>query len=113
MVYTQRICSVNRNEKRIFKFIKYSLLLSLAFILFLVFALHAYNVPKFHKREASQFWDLPTGSKIGYTFIPAKGVKKPFPIIFLNGGPGGSITHSDIRLRSQLAYDGFDVYLYD
>lgn len=45
--------------------------------------------------------------------IPAKGVKKPFPIIFLNGGPGGSITDGDIRLRSQLAYDGFDIYLYD
>lgn len=100
-------------KKRIFKFIKYAFFLGLAFLLFLVFIPRSYNVPKFQKRVGTQFWDLPTGSKIGYTFIPAKGIQKPFPIIFLNGGPGGCITNAGISLRSQLADDGFDVYLYD
>ena len=99
--------------KNFLKFIKYSLLFGVAIILFLVYIPRSYDVTKFHKREGTQFWDLPTGSRIGYTFISAKGIKKPFPIIFLNGGPGGFITDSGIGLRSQLADDGFDVYLYD
>lgn len=100
-------------KKKFLKFIKYSLLFGVAIILFLVSIPRSYDVTKFHKREGTQFWDLPTGSRIGYTFISAKGIKKPFPIIFLNGGPGGFITDSGIGLRSQLADDGFDVYLYD
>lgn len=60
-----------------------------------------------------QFWDLPTGSHVAYTHVPAVGQAQPTPIIFLHGGPGWLILDSDITFYSQLAQDGYDVYLYD
>ena len=70
-------------------------------------------MPVLSKRASTQHWDLPTGSRIAYTHVPAKGVKKRYPIIYLHGGPGGPITDINIERLSPLSEDGFDVYLYD
>lgn len=78
-----------------------------------IFYPRTYPVPTFRSREGTQFWNLPDGSGIGYTLIPANRNKKPYPIIYLHGGPGGHITDRDIKTFSLLAGDGFDVYLYD
>jgi proline iminopeptidase len=59
------------------------------------------------------FWELPTGSRLAYTHIAAEGAAKETPIIFLHGGPGWVILEGDVRFYSQLAGDGYDVYLYD
>lgn len=72
-----------------------------------------YDVPKIKERKGTQYWNLETGSKIAYNLVPAKGNKKPYPIIFLQGGPGGFIGDDDIKLLGRLADDGYDVYLYD
>ncbi len=72
-----------------------------------------YDVPEYQIRESTRYWTLPTGSKIGYTRIPAIGDKKPYPVIFLQGGPGGPVYDQNIELLSPLAENGFDVYLYD
>lgn len=72
-----------------------------------------YKVPDYQLRQGTKFRLLPTGSRIGYTLIPAKGVKKPYPVIFLQGGPGGPIYDRNIDLLSPLANDGYDIYLYD
>ncbi len=64
-------------------------------------------------RALTQYWNLKTGSKIAYTFIQAKGIKKPYPIIYLHGGPGGYVHSKVIDVLGQLSEDGFDVYLYD
>ena len=64
------------------------------------------------KRAGIHYWDLPTDSRIAYTLIPAKGSKKRYPI-YLQGGPGGSVDDGLIRIMSQIAEDGYDVYLYD
>lgn len=73
----------------------------------------SYNSPKIKERKGTQYWNLETGSKIAYNFIPANGEKKPYPIIFLQGGPGGFISDDDIKDIGQFAKDGYDVYLYD
>ena len=92
-----------------------SLLCVVALIGFIysVFTPDTYNSPKIKERKGTQYWELETGSKIAYYFVPAKENKNPYPIIFLQGGPGGFISDSDIKLVGQLANDGYNVYLYD
>jgi hypothetical protein len=35
-----------------------------------------------------RFWELPTGSRIAYVHLPARGTPRPTPVVFLHGGPG-------------------------
>ncbi len=99
--------------KKIFKFISYTLLLALLFLLFTIFLPRNYNAPQVQKRESTKYWDLTTGSRIGYTLLSAKGIKKPYPIIYLHGGPAGPIYDEHIKALAPLTEDGYDVYLYD
>jgi proline iminopeptidase len=79
----------------------------------LCFIPRSYKVPKIVKRSGTKFWNLSTGSVIGYTYIPAKNNRKPFPIIFLHGGPGGFFSDEFISVLSNISEDGYDIYLYD
>ena len=88
-------------------------LLIISTVLYFPFYPRTYNVPQLEKRENTQYWTLQTGSKIAYTLVPAKGVKKPFPIIYLQGGPGGFISDRTIKMLAPLSENGYDVYLYD
>jgi pimeloyl-ACP methyl ester carboxylesterase len=73
-----------------------------------------YNVPYIKPRTTTKYWQLPTGSKIAYNYLPAKGDSvKPYPVIYLHGGPGGYVYSKNIELLSNLADDGYNVYLYD
>ncbi len=93
--------------------IKYSILFGLIIFLSIAFFPKTYKVPKFQHRNGIKYWNLPTGSRIGYSLIKAKGTKKPYPVIFLQGGPGAPIFDSNIEILSKLTDDGYDVYLYD
>lgn len=97
----------------ILTFLKSAVLLCLVFILSLLFLPRTYNVPPLPKNDNIQYWNLPTGSRIGYTFIAAKGEKKPYPIIYLHGGPGGCVRSNFVKTIKPLADEGYDVYLYD
>ena len=99
--------------KNILQFLKYAFLLSSVAFMLAVFIPRSYDVPQMQKRKGTQYWDLPTGSKIAYTLVSAKGLKKPFPIVYLQGGPGGFISERNIKMLSPLSDDGFDIYLYD
>src|SRR5580765_2788289 len=99
--------------KKVFKFIGYSLLICLLIFSFEIFYPGNYNVPAFQTRINTKYWNLPGGSRIGYTLIAARGQKKLFPIIYLHGGPGGHITNYDIQIFTSFADSGYDVYLYD
>jgi len=61
----------------------------------------------------ARYWKLSTGSEIAYIHVPASGKAKPFPIIYLHGGPGGEISETHRQIFGRLAKNGFDVYLYD
>lgn len=100
-------------RKNIFQFIKYALPLCLVAYMLAVFIPRSYDVPQMSKRKGTQYWDLQTGSKIAYTLVSAKGIKKPFPIIYLQGGPGGFISDRNIKMLAPLSEDGFDIFLYD
>ncbi len=100
-------------KRNIVRVIKYFLLLFLVILLYKIFWPRNYNAPESQLRKSTKYWNLPTGSKIGYTFIAGIGSKKKYPIIYLHGGPGGFVSDRDIRVLSALAEDGYDIYLYD
>lgn len=99
--------------KQIVRFLKYALLLLVCVLIFKIFVPRYYPIPPLKQRENTQFWDLATGSKIGYNLLIAKRNKKPLPIIYLHGGPGGRINDKHIQILSNFTDDGYDVYLYD
>jgi proline iminopeptidase len=72
-----------------------------------------YRVQHLKPRTGISFWHLSTGSRIAYTMYAAKGIKKPYPVIYLHGGPGAGITERELQVYAALADDGYDVYLYD
>lgn len=100
-------------KKKIFKITKWLLLI--VFIAFLVRGCipSKLDVPQMKQRVSTQYWNLPTGSKIAYTFIAGKGTKKTSPIIYLHGGPGGYVYTKNIEILGKLSELGYDVYLYD
>jgi pimeloyl-ACP methyl ester carboxylesterase len=63
----------------------------------------------------TRYWQLPTGSRIAYSeFDPPAGVAvRPFPIVFVHGGPGLRQAAFDQRAYGPFADDGFRVFLYD
>src|SRR5256885_7815657 len=100
-------------NRKYFKVSKYIFLLFILILLFEIFYPRKYSVPQLQKRINTQYWNLSSGSKIGYTLIKAKSNFKSYPIIYLHGGPGGHITDIDINVLSKLADSGYNVYLYD
>jgi proline iminopeptidase len=89
--------------------------LTFAFIALLatIFLPRKYPTPPPGNPPNTQYWQLPTGSKIAYTLLSAKGIKKPHPIVYLHGGPGGHISKSNLENLAPLTEEGYDVYLYD
>lgn len=73
-----------------------------------------YTLAERASMEEVAYWDLPTGSRIAYTHLPATAeLQQPYPIVYLHGGPGGAIT---ARVRAELAtltQEGFELYFYD
>lgn len=60
-----------------------------------------------------RYWDLPTGSRLGYLeYLPDESNGRP-PVIYLHGGPGGGVIGDDFPMAEDLATAGFTVYLYD
>ena len=72
-----------------------------------------YKVKPLTKRNNTQYWQLNTGSKIGYFKIEAKSPQKKNPIIYLHGGPGGKVKDDIIETLKPLASLGHDLYFYD
>ena len=78
-------------------------MLCVAAYLLIAFIPRTYNVLQLQKRKGTQYWDLGTGSRIAYMLVPAKGIKKPYPIIYLQGGPGGFISDRNIKILAPLS----------
>lgn len=100
-------------KKKIKFVIKYSLLIGGLVLICLICIPKKYEVLKLEKLNQIKYWELSTGSKIGYTFIKATESKKNNPIIYLHGGPGGRITQEIISTLVPLSKEGYDIYLYD
>lgn len=105
---------MKKNKHRFLKFFLCSGIFLLAFFAFRVFTPVKYqNVPELEKKDSLQFWDLPTGSRIAYTRLQGKGRMKPYPIIYLHGGPGGPVSNQVIQELAFLQEDGYTLYFYD
>ena len=89
------------------------ILLCAGWIAYIFFYPSTYNVTTLKERAGTKYWSLATGSRIAYTLVPAKGERKPYPLIYLHGGPGAGITDLEIKVLGRLSEYGFDVYLYD
>jgi len=89
------------------------IILCAGWLAWLLFFPRSYDVLKLKERAGTKYWNLATGSRIAYNIVPAQGDKKPFPIVYLHGGPGAGITDLEIKTLGRLASDGYDVYLYD
>jgi pimeloyl-ACP methyl ester carboxylesterase len=71
----------------------------------------AYHTPQ--PRPDTQYWSLPTGSRLAYTHFLANGTPQPIPVVYLHGGPGIPTRAANYDFFRQLTQDGYDVYLYD
>jgi pimeloyl-ACP methyl ester carboxylesterase len=59
-----------------------------------------------------RYWSLPTGSRLAYAYLAATGPKRPYPVVFLHGGPG-TPGNGLPAVAGSIAAAGFDVYAYD
>jgi len=100
-------------KARILKSFLFTFLILAVILMIKIFYPRSYQVAQIHKRDNIQYWNLTTGSRIAYTLIPAKGQAKPFPIIFLQGGPGGFISARTVAMLAPLSENGYTIYLYD
>ena len=100
-------------KRKIFRVLKWTILILLVLFFFKACIPAKQDTPSIKPRQSTKYWNLNTGSKIAYTFIEGKGVKKTFPIIYLHGGPGGYVYTKNIEILSNLSELGYDVYLYD
>lgn len=91
----------------------YLVVLGTIFLLLILLVPRSYDALPFTERPETQYWELETGSRIGYTFLAGDTVSQQPPIIYLHGGPGGRVKDDDINFLSAFARLGYDVYLYD
>lgn len=98
------------------KLLKYSLFLLLAIIvgivIWLVLPMKAGDYDD-TPREDTEYWNLPTGSKIAYTHLEPPMDTVLATIVYLHGGPGGYINTKTLEAYRELAQRGYEVYLYD
>ena len=88
-------------------------LAGIAVYLMAVFMPRTYDVPRLVSKAGTQYWQLPTGSRIAYWKLPARAPGRSYPVIYLHGGPGGFVTGRNVETLAPLTDDGYDVYLYD
>ena len=93
----------------LFSFGLFTILVAIGFLLIP----KSYEVEPFTYRDGTAYWDLNTGSKIGYSKINGDLPLKDIPIIYLHGGPGGIITDETIQNYSFLQPKGYTTYFYD
>ena len=71
--------------------------------LVLIFLPKEYDVQDFKARSGTKYWNLNTGSTIGYTKIKGHPDIKKSPVIYLHGGPGGLIKDKTINALKPLS----------
>jgi proline iminopeptidase len=91
----------------------WGLLIAVVVVSFILFFPRTYAVQPFEVRKGTRYWELNTGSKIGYTKIESRLKEKKNPIIYLHGGPGGKVSDQVIITLEPLSSSGHDLYFYD
>ena len=103
-----------QKTKKVVRIIRWTFLILLIVFLYKVFWPRHYNVQSREQEINRTFWQLSTGSTIGYTYISSTSKEtQEYPIIYLHGGPGGAISKRVIDDLKPLRDDGFHLYFYD
>lgn len=101
-------------NKKVARIIRWTFLTLFIVFLYTVFWPRHYNVQSGKKQIISTFWQLSTGSVIGYTYLSSTSKERQaYPVIYLHGGPGGAVSRRVIDDLKPLNDDGFDLYFYD
>jgi pimeloyl-ACP methyl ester carboxylesterase len=89
-------------------------LLAVGFNLWAWFTPLTHRISQYRMPVNGAYWTI-NGQRIAYRKFPAGTPKKPSPVIFLHGGPGGYAVQLESvgNYFGALATLGFDVYLYD
>jgi proline iminopeptidase len=98
------------NVRRIIILIIVIVLVAITWVFFIP---RSYDVQAFEERKGTEYWELNTGSKIGYYKIESISENTNSPIIYLHGGPGGMIKDEIIEALKPLSELGHDLYFYD
>lgn len=72
-----------------------------------------YAVQPLLTADQTSFWELPTGSKIAYFYLPPANKSGKETLLYLHGGPGGYIRPQHLADFSVFSDEGYPVYLYD
>ena len=107
------VSGTHKYKRNAFRLIRGAAFTGILLLLCEVFWPRQYGSPPVHTWAGTRYLNLQTGSRIAYILIPGKGVKKPYPIFYLEGGPGGPVDDVTIRMMMPLAEEGYDIYLYD
>ncbi|HAD97559.1 MAG TPA: hypothetical protein DCG19_09140 [Cryomorphaceae bacterium] len=98
------------NAGRIIILIILMVLLAITWVFFIP---GKYDVQALVERKGTEYWELSTGSRIGYYKVESTSGDASSPIIYLHGGPGGMIKDEIIEVLKPLSELGHDVYFYD
>ncbi|PLX10479.1 MAG: hypothetical protein C0598_10260 [Marinilabiliales bacterium] len=98
------------NIRRIIILVIVIVILAITWVFFIP---RSYDVQAFEERKGTEYWELSTGSKIGYYKVESLSENKNSPIIYLHGGPGGMIKDEIIEALQPISAFGHDLYFYD
>lgn len=90
-----------------------ALCIGVGLVLWWILVPRRYDVSTFITREGTQYWELATGSKIGYYVLPTPEHRRDTTLLYLHGGPGGAIQNEHIASLQFLSEEGYEVILYD
>lgn len=66
-----------------------------------------------YKHPSKEIYTLSKGEEIGVYFLPAKEKKHANSILFVPGGPGGSIGKKTLEFLAKFSAEGYDTYSYN
>jgi proline iminopeptidase len=109
---TRRVPAGRRRRARVARFAGAALV---GVAVFVVTALLPLGDPRLPPAPVAgqRFWQLPSGSRVAWVHLPARGRPQPTPVVFLHGGPGIADMAGDAAYFGQLTRDGYDVWVYD
>lgn len=86
---------------------------ALAALAALVFVPRRYPVADWKPLAGTRYLELPDGMQLGYQHLVPDSARHTFPIVFLQGGPGGHISARTLEMLEPVIRAGFGVYAYD
>jgi proline iminopeptidase len=79
----------------------------------LVIIPRSYNVASWTPLPGSRYLNLPDSSAVAYQLLQPDSLQSPYPLIFLQGGPGGYVSKRTTAVFRPFSEAGFRVCLYD